>query len=86
MVLRTGYFVQAGCNVERSACPHTLVDISRALFRALSSTEPAPCARSFLQPAMKLLLSTEPSGRGANDGILMKRLRECRMVLKKYCS
>lgn len=40
--------------------------------------------RSFFskQPVIQELLSTEPSGRGASDIILMKRLHECKVVLK----
>lgn len=36
----------------------------------------------FLQRTMKLLLSREPSGRGATDSTLVERLGECREVLK----
>ncbi len=65
------------CVVERRVGPP--VNLSCVLFPSV----PLPFIRRFSQqPAMKLLLSKEPGGKGANDGILMKRLRECRLILK----
>ncbi|CAM9823329.1 unnamed protein product [Pylaiella littoralis] len=56
------------------------IGMRRECMRALVGL--AECQTVRDTASMKLLLSTEPTGRGAKDATLMKRLLECRTVLK----
>ncbi|CAM9899988.1 unnamed protein product [Ectocarpus sp. 8 AP-2014] len=56
------------------------IGMRRECMRALVGLAESHVVRDM--PAMRLLLSTDPSGRGAKDATLTKRLMECREILR----
>ncbi|CAM9223852.1 unnamed protein product [Ectocarpus sp. 6 AP-2014] len=56
------------------------IGMRRECMRALVGLAESHVVRDM--PAMRLLLSTDPSGRGAKDATLTKRLVECREILR----
>ncbi|CAB1117573.1 unnamed protein product [Ectocarpus sp. CCAP 1310/34] len=58
------------------------IGMRRECMRALVGLAESRVVRDM--PAMRLLLSTDPSGRGAKDATLTKRLEECREILRSH--